>query len=188
MKTCTSCRLDKPLSEFYPRSDGTGYRSRCRQCNRRSPEQNERRRERHAERPERHVLETMIQRCHNPKNPSYPDYGARCITVCAAWRNSFDAFFAHVGPRPSPAHMIERGNNAVGYEPGNVRWATRTEQNRNTRQNVLITVGDRTQCRTEWSGETGVPANVIRDRMEKLGWSAERAVFTPVRAQRRRAA
>ena len=130
----------------------------------------------------------MLQRCHNPRNPAYADYGARGIAVCAAWRASFDAFFADMGPRPSPAHSIDRKDNERGYEPGNCRWATRVEQNNNTRQNVFLTLRGRTQTREAWAREAGISAKVVRDRMEKLGWSAEEALFTPVRRCRREAA
>lgn len=77
----------------------------------------------------------MIQRCHNEKNPSYQDYGGRGITVHADWRGpgGFELFFAHVGPRPAPGLSIDRIDNSRGYEPGNLRWATRSVQMRNRR-------------------------------------------------------
>ncbi len=75
----------------------------------------------------------MISRCHNPNEPSYIRYGARGIKVCARWRFSFDAFYADVGPAPSLKHTIDRIDNDAGYRPGNVRWATWSEQNKNKR-------------------------------------------------------
>ncbi len=76
----------------------------------------------------------MIYRCTNPKFPQWKDYGGRGISVCAEWRNSFTAFFEHVGPRPSPQHSFDRIDNDGNYEPGNVRWATRSQQNSNQRR------------------------------------------------------
>jgi hypothetical protein len=74
----------------------------------------------------------MMQRCGNPNDKSFSRYGARGIRVCERWR-SFENFLADMGPRPSPTHSIDRIDNALGYEPGNCRWATAAEQNANRR-------------------------------------------------------
>lgn len=83
--------------------------------------------------PEYAAWHAMRQRCHNPKNPYYGGYGARGISVAPEWHGDFMAFFAHVGPKPSQAHSLDRINNNGNYEPGNVRWATRAEQSLNRR-------------------------------------------------------
>jgi hypothetical protein len=83
--------------------------------------------------PEYKAWQAMIQRCVNPDHEAYKNYGARGITVCQLWRNSFDEFFASMGKRPTPKHSLERINNDRGYSPDNCKWATRTEQNRNKR-------------------------------------------------------
>ena len=70
-------------------------------------------------------------RCLNPKTRGYHRYGGRGITICAEWVDDYAAFFAHVGPRPSPKHSIDRIENNGNYEPGNVRWATAKEQMNN---------------------------------------------------------
>lgn len=73
-------------------------------------------------------------RCFNPKGNGWKNYGGRGITMCPQWRNNFWAFFAHVGRKPSPTHSIDRYPDMNGhYEPGNVRWATKQEQARNSR-------------------------------------------------------
>jgi hypothetical protein len=79
---------------------------------------------------------SMNTRCHNPRCRNYAYYGGRGITVFPAWRSvnaggSFLAFFAHIGPRPSRKHSVDRINNDGNYEPGNVRWATPIEQRAN---------------------------------------------------------
>lgn len=73
----------------------------------------------------------MHQRCTNPKRRGFKDYGGRGITVCERWQK-FENFLADMGERP-PGLSIDRVNNDGNYEPGNCRWATRVEQNRNQR-------------------------------------------------------
>lgn len=75
----------------------------------------------------------MIQRCNNPKNPKYADYGGRGITVCERWQKSYLVFAADVGLRPSLKHSIDRINNDGNYEQGNVQWATPIMQSMNRR-------------------------------------------------------
>lgn len=80
------------------------------------------------------VWSSMIQRCINPKNPQYPNYGGRGIVVCVRWRDSFENFRADVGERPSSRHSLDRVDNDGDYRPDNVRWALPVEQSRNSRK------------------------------------------------------
>lgn len=72
------------------------------------------------------------RRCFNQKHKNFRDYGGRGITMCAEWRHDFAAFLAHIGRCPDGL-TLDRIENNGNYEPGNVRWATRTQQQANKR-------------------------------------------------------
>lgn len=111
------------------------------------------------------VWNSMLQRCHNPKNFASKDYGGRGITVCAAWHD-FAAFYADVGDRPK-GRTLERIDNDKGYEPGNVRWATMAEQHENTRSvNIYEHQGERMTL-SAWGRHLGVSRELIRGRMRR---------------------
>ncbi len=139
--------------------------------------------------PEHGIWTDMIQRCTNPRRECFRNYGGRGIRVAAEWlgEGGFERFFAHVGPRSTPEHEIDRIDNDGHYEPGNVRWATRSEQSSNTRRNRRLTFRGETLTLAAWSRRTGIPAAVIRLRV-LWGWSMERALTEPSRPGRRRAA
>jgi len=120
------------------------------------------------------------ERCFNPNHKGYSYYGARGITVCDRWKNSFENFFADMGLKPTPKHSIDRIDNNGNYCPDNCRWATKAEQANNKSTNRLITIGCVTLTIAQWTKEMGFGEMVIWDRLE-AGWSEYKAVMTPVR-------
>lgn len=135
--------------------------------------------------PAYHVWHNMNQRCSDPEDPNYKNYGARGITVCERWQN-VESFCADMG-QPPKGLSIERINNDKGYWCGgcdecmksgrdrNCRWDTAINQNRNNRRNHLLTARGRTMTLIEWVIESGISKSTILNRLDR-GWSEERAV------------
>lgn len=82
------------------------------------------------------IWHAMVQRCTNPRNKDWLDYGGRGITVCDEWRNDVSAFVASVSPRPEGL-WLDRIDNDKGYGPGNWKWSTMIEQANNRRPRSL---------------------------------------------------
>jgi hypothetical protein len=112
----------------------------------------------------------MRQRCANPNNKAYPNYGGRGIQVCERWMR-FENFLADMGPRP-PGLSIERIANDLGYCKSNCKWGTRREQNNNSRNNHHLTFNGRTQSIHAWSREVSLNVRTIHSRL-RLGWPLE---------------
>ncbi len=123
----------------------------------------------------------LKNRCHNPNTPRFKDYGARGIEVCERWKSDYPAFLSDVGRKPEWADSLERIDNDKGYSPDNCKWATRTEQARNTRVSRTLTFRGREKTMAEWAEWTGLVRETIRDRIDKLGWNVERALTTNTR-------
>lgn len=100
--------------------------------------------------------EGMHRRCENPKHQHYKDYGARGINVCSRW-DSFPNFVQDVGERPFPGATLDRKNPNGNYEPGNVRWASRSVQQRNQRQRTGYKLNPEKVSRIRALAEAGTP-------------------------------
>lgn len=122
----------------------------------------------------------MIERCYNPSNDSYHTYGRRGIRVCAEWRESFEAFQAYVdselGPRPTPEHSIDRIDNDCHYEPGNLRWATPVQQQRNRTINVLYAYNGKTATLYEHAEDAGLDPDMVYNRVRYRRMPLARAI------------
>lgn len=103
----------------------------------------------------------MRQRCSDPNAGSYGRYGGRGIRVCERW-DDFATFAQDVGIPPTPAHQLDRIDPDGDYEPGNVRWATRSQQMRNTTRTTL-TETDVARIRAGYTGRRGECASLARE-------------------------
>lgn len=122
---------------------------------------------------------SMKQRCYNPKNTFYYAYGGRGVSVCDRWKDSFEAFYEDIGPKPSKAHSLDRIDVNGDYEPINCRWATAIEQLSNQRRNILVQYQGEKLTVSEAGRRSGLPDKIVHNRI-KSGWSAEDAVTKPV--------
>lgn len=121
----------------------------------------------------------MITRCTVPSDTNYPRYGAKGITVCPEWLESFLAFYEDMGP-VGPAETLDRRDNNGDYEPTNCRWATPEKQARNRTSNRLLTYMGRTQCLTDWAEEFGLKPVTLTMRLDHYGWAIEKALTQEV--------
>lgn len=118
--------------------------------------------------PEYEAWRDMKKRCYDPSNVMFARYGGRGISVCASWRDSFERFLADVGPRPE-GKTLDRRDNDKNYEPENVRWATRAEQNRNRSNTRFVDFKGRKIPLKQAAEELGVPYDRLLKRI-MAGW------------------
>lgn len=120
-----------------------------------------------------HVWGMIIQRCCNPNNKRFKDYGGRGITCCSEWRNNFLSFQTWaVSNGYKEGLTIERINNDKGYQPDNCKWITRAEQNRNKRNSLMING----KCLAVFCRKNGLNYSTINARINGKGMPIERAV------------
>jgi len=113
--------------------------------------------------PEYTAWSRMKLRCYDPNNPKYYRYGARGIAVCERWRESFENFYADMGPRPSSKHSLGRKNNDGPYSPQNCRWETPYQQLRNFSRNRIVTIDGTSRCVSEWCEVLGIDRHKVQD-------------------------
>lgn len=130
--------------------------------------------------PEYEAWRGMKVRCYVTKRPeTIKSYQAKGIVVCDRWRNSFEAFYADMGPRPSAGHSLDRIDNNGIYEPSNCRWATWSEQALNRDCARILELDGERLAISQWEARTGISRKTIHYRIS-AGWSVERALTTPV--------
>jgi hypothetical protein len=125
---------------------------------------------------------SIKRRCYNKNFPQYKDYGGRGITVYLEWLDKdygFETFYAYIGDAPD-GMTLDRINNDGNYEPGNIRWATRKEQNNNKRNVKSYEFNGTTATLSQWSVITGIKRKLLFQRINRYHWSVEKAFSTQV--------
>lgn len=132
----------------------------------------------------------MIDRCCNPKDPSYERYGGRGITICDEWKNDFITFCKWArnnGYDPSKEAnecTIDRIDNNKGYSPDNCRWVDMKTQQRNRRTNRRIEFGGVEMTLVEWAEWIGMIPGTLLKRLNS-GWSIKDALMKPIMESKR---
>ncbi len=121
-----------------------------------------------------HAWESMLQRCLNPKHPSYKSYGGRGISVCGRWK-VFANFLEDMGEPSSIELSLDRVDNSKGYCKENCRWTDQKTQAHNSRRTKLLTHEGVTDSCRGWGSRVGVTNSTIAGRL-KRGYSAADAI------------
>jgi hypothetical protein len=129
------------------------------------------------------VWRSMRQRCENPNDVSYANYGGRGIKVCDRWQ-SFDSFFKDMG-YPPKGGTLERIDNEGKYEPKNCRWASWKAQHNNKRTSRMLTAFGKTQTLAQWADEYLVSPLTLTSRLDRGKWSIEDALLLDRRKGRK---
>ena len=126
------------------------------------------------------VWKAMIQRCNNPADTAYKDYGARGLTVCKNW-HKLQNFYDDMEDIPK-GRTLDRIDNNKGYYPKNCKWSTWVEQNNNKRNTVFVKYKGKITPISVLAKQYNIDTNVLNRRIFALKWSTEEALTTPVRA------
>jgi len=124
----------------------------------------------------------MKDRCNNPNSFAFLNYGDRGISVCDDWSNNFNCFKEwSINNGYAENLTLDRKDNNGNYCPNNCRWATRKEQSRNTRRNVLVEINGFTQCLNDWIKTNGINRSTFNDRYYIRNWPLKKALTYPVK-------
>jgi hypothetical protein len=123
--------------------------------------------------PEYRVWQDMLNRCRNPNVRSYKNYGGRGISVCEEWLD-FETFFTDMGERPE-GYSLERVDVNGDYTPENCTWVPLAEQQSNRRNSHMVTYNGKTLHLAAWARILGVKYATLSKRLNRYGWSVERA-------------
>lgn len=125
------------------------------------------------------VLNSMKQRCSNPKDKAYKNYGGRGIKVCDEWKNNSRTFFDWALKNGYvKGKWIDRINNDGNYEPNNCRWVYPSEQQNNKRTNHYLEINGIKKSLSQWAKEKNINRATLERRIE-LGWNTN-DLFKPI--------
>ena len=127
------------------------------------------------------IWSKMRGRCLNPSDKDWPRYGARGITVCPTWAQSFDAFWADMRSTYQRTLSLERMDNNGPYSPENCRWATASEQSSNTRSTVWLDTPRGRMTLEAAALAYGLRSVTLAARLNRYKWPLEKALTTPGR-------
>lgn len=122
--------------------------------------------------PMKPAYSSMIHRCYNTDDRQYSGYGGRGIRVCERWQTGqpnaqgFWNFLNDMGERPT-GFTLDRIDNDGDYTPENCRWVNRTEQQRNRKNNIMLTYRGKTQCAKDWATELGLHDTTVARRLRR---------------------
>ena len=120
--------------------------------------------------------EHMKDRCYNPNDKRYKDYGGRGITICDEWLNNFESFYEWSINNGFEEHLsIDRIDVNSNYEPSNCRWADIETQCNNRRSNVYIEYNGETKTLKQWCNFLQLNYKKTHDRLYKLKWTVKRS-------------
>ena len=123
-------------------------------------------------------------RCHNPKSKSFINYGARGVTVCEQWVNSFETFYEDMASSYRPGLTIDRIDNSQGYYKENCRWATRIEQANNKRNVERIEFNGESLTIAEWARKLKIKKASLFNRIYYLKWPLAEALKIETRPRK----
>ena len=119
------------------------------------------------------IWQGIVQRCENPNNKCYKNYGDRGIKVCIQWHNHKDFMTWALAHGYKEGLSIDRIDNDGNYKPGNCRFVTAKEQNRNSRNNRSVRIGKETKLLVEWAEQAGINKDTLKSRVD-MGWPEHR--------------
>lgn len=132
--------------------------------------------------PEYRAWVAMKNRCLNPNQARFKDYGGRGITICERWLGDrgFQNFLDDMGEKPSPKHSLDREKVNENYDKSNCRWATRIQQGRNYRNNRIVEIGGEKISFAEAVERYGKVVYGTAMRRTARGWPDVVAITTPL--------
>lgn len=131
------------------------------------------------------IWQGIKRRCTNLNSNNYKNYGLKGISICEEWKENYLAF-KHWAKKNgySDSLTIDRIDSKGNYEPRNCRWVSQKVQQNNRSNNRYIIYNGQCHTLSEWSDITGISKSVIDSRLNKLHWSEEKTLSTPLRRKK----